>query len=106
MQKLGMALFAGALTIAALGCDDGAIDKSEQAIRCERIGNRVKDCAGSEYDDTGFRKACVDESDNDTFQAKAESCDECLDDDKSCTQNLADCAAECTEVIATTEANN
>lgn len=106
MQKLGMALFAGAMTIVAMGCDDGAIDKSEQAIRCERIGNRVKECAGGDYDDTAFRKECVDQSDNDTFQAKAESCDKCLDDDKTCAANVADCAAECTEVIATTEAND
>jgi hypothetical protein len=105
MHKLGMSLFAGALTIAAMGCDDGAIDKSEQAIRCERIGNRVKDCAGSGYDDTAFRKECVDKSDNDDYQADAETCDKCLDDDRTCEQNIAKCTVECTGVVAIADAN-
>ncbi len=104
MRKLGMSLFAGVLTIAAMGCDDGAIDKSEQAIRCERIGNRAKECVGSGFDDTAFRKECVEKSSDDDFQQQAEDCDKCLDNDNSCTENVAQCASECTTVVSFTVA--
>jgi hypothetical protein len=100
-----MSLFAAAIGLAALGCDDGAIDKSEQAVRCERIGKRVEDCAGDNYDVGEFRQECVDKSSDDDYQADAKKCDECLDNDNTCAENIAKCAVDCTGIVTLAEAS-
>lgn len=99
MLKLGTSLFAVMMAFGAFGCDDGAIDKTDQAIRCERVCKAVEECAGSSFDVSDCRMKCVDESTDDDFQAKAKDCDSCIKSENSCTENLTKCGADCATVV-------
>lgn len=98
MQKLGMSMFAAALMF-AVACDDGAIDKSGQAARCANICRAVDECTPID-DISECRMECVDNSSNDNFEEQAEECNECVDRDDSCSENVINCASECAGVVA------
>lgn len=98
MHKLGMSLFAGLIMVAGLACDDGAIDKSEQAVKCGNICKAVDDCTGQD-NSTDCRKECVDRSSNDNFEEQADKCFDCVDRDNSCSENVINCASECAGVV-------
>jgi len=99
MQKLGMSMFAAAVMFAAVGCDDGAVDKAGQAVRCQHICDAVDACTGKD-NSTDCRQECVDRSTNDDFEEQAKECNDCVDDDAKCSTNVVSCASECTGVVA------
>jgi len=103
MQKLGMSLiagFAGALAFGALACDDGAVDKGENAILCRNMCGNVDRCLDwSDEREESCREQCNDNSTKDSFESQVEECQQCLDKDKSCVENAVDCATECATVV-------
>ena len=100
MRKLGM-LVVGAILAGAIGCDDGVIDKSENALRCSDMCKIVDKCVDwSDAKEEDCRQECRDRSTEDSFESKVKSCQQCLDKDKSCAANTIDCAAECAGVVA------
>jgi hypothetical protein len=103
MQKFGMSMVAGmvsALVFGVVACDDGAIDKSENAIRCRDMCDDVGQCLDwSDSKEESCRSECKENSVDDDFENKVEDCQQCLDDDKSCASNAIDCASECTGVV-------
>ena len=104
MQKFGMSLIAGfavALAFGALACDDGAVDKADNAIRCRNMCSNADRCLDwSDDREETCRDQCNDNSTKDDFESKVEDCQECLDKDKSCVENAVDCATECAGVVA------
>jgi len=98
MQKIGMSLFAGALMFGAMACDDGVADTAGNSGRCQKICNAVDECTG-EDNSTECRKECTDNSENDDFEEKAEDCSACIERDNSCSENVVECASECTGVV-------
>lgn len=98
MQKLGMSLFAGALLLGAIACDDGAADTAGNAGRCQKICNAVDECTG-EDNDGECREECTDNSKDDSFEEQAEECSACIERDNSCAENVVECASECAGVV-------
>jgi hypothetical protein len=98
MSKLGMSLFAGAVMLGAIACDDGVADTTQNALKCQKICNAVDDCTGKD-NSTSCRKECTDKSENDDFETKAAECSSCVDRDDSCSKNVINCASECAAVV-------
>lgn len=99
MSKFGMSLFAGLMLIGAVACDDGVADTSQNAAICQRACDKLQACTGN--DDKGeCREECVDKSEGDDFEKKADQCNECLDKDDGCAEKALKCAPECAGVIA------
>jgi hypothetical protein len=99
MSKFGMSLFAGLMLLGAVACDDGVADTAQNAAICERVCKRVGECT-SNNDTSACRKECVDRSEDEGFEDRAQDCSECVDKDDSCVQKALKCAPECAGVIA------
>jgi hypothetical protein len=98
MQKIGMSLFAGAIMLSAMACDDGVADTAGNAGRCQKICNAVDECTDRD-NSTECRKECTDKSEEDGFEEKAEDCSACIKRDNECVENIVECADECTGVV-------
>lgn len=94
MHKLGMSLVAGAMMVGALGCDDGAADTAENAGRCQRICNALEKCPG-DLDVGKCRTECKNESKDESYEAQAKECSQCVDRNNSCVEDAFACADEC-----------
>jgi len=70
-------------------CDD--VDKS---LDCGHVCEQLKDCFGTNKDQCQTDcKKWADE--NKTNEGKLDDCAACIDDDKSCLENLGNCSGTC-----------
>ncbi len=89
-----------ALSILALGCEDGAADRIDNRLDCRQICDRYEDCADENYDTEECRDNCRDKAnDNNEFESKVEQCSDCLDGDGSCTEDTFKCADKCVGIV-------
>jgi predicted MFS family arabinose efflux permease len=86
-------------SLSTTGCDpEDTVDAVDAKIDCASICNRYKDCFDSSYDTDTCRSKCEDNSKADSsYDAKAEACDNCLDD-ASCAESFS-CADKCLNVV-------
>ena len=98
MSKIGMSLFAAAVMMSAMACDDGVADTAGNAGRCQQICNAVDECTGRD-ESTDCRKECTDRSEDDAFEEKAEECSACIERENSCQENVIECTDECAGVV-------
>ena len=92
LKKLSLfVLLLGSIGVTATGCDE-----ADQAIDCNQICNRYKDCFDKDYD-VG---ACVDRCEPmlDSDPNGADDCEDCIDD-RSCASSVFSCAAECGQIV-------
>lgn len=84
------------LFLSSLGFMSTACDEADQAIDCNQICNRYKDCFDADYD-VG---ACVDRCEPmlDEDPHAADDCENCIDD-RSCTGAAFNCATECGGIV-------
>lgn len=99
MRKIGMSLFAGVVMLSALACDDGVADKVENRAKCRQICSQVKEC-DEDFDSGKCTNECADLAEDDDTEKKVDACSECVEIDNECSQNVRECAAECTGVVA------
>jgi len=100
MSKFGMSLFAGLLMLGAAACNNGVADTTQNAAICQRACDKTDECTGNDSKNE-CRKECVDRShDDNTFEDKAQECNDCLDQDDSCVQKALKCGPECAGIIA------
>lgn len=104
MRKIGMSLFAGFVMFGAMACDDGVVDKAENAAKCRKICSQLEEC-NSKVDISDCRQDCSDVSEDDAVEAKMEDCSACLDVGDSCDQNVSSCATRCAGIITLTALN-
>lgn len=101
MHKAGTSWLAGLVTLGAVACDDGAIDRTDNAVRCRMVCGHVKQCLDqSDNDEQACRDECKDRALEDSFESKLHDCQMCLDNDNSCLENATDCVDECASVVA------
>ena len=98
MQKIGMSLFAGAVMLGALACDDGVADKVENRAKCRQICSQVEEC-DSDFDSGKCTSECADLAEDDETEAQIDECSECIEIDNECKENVADCATKCTGIV-------
>lgn len=79
------------LSLAAPGCDDVA-----QAIDCNTICNRYKDCFDASYDVSACTDRCKPMLETDPHGA--DDCAACIDD-RSCAGSVFACAADCQGIV-------
>jgi hypothetical protein len=86
-------------SVGTTGCDpEDTVDAVDAKIDCASICNRYKDCFDSSYDTESCRSKCEDNSKADSsYDAKAEACDNCLDD-ASCAESFS-CADRCLNIV-------
>jgi hypothetical protein len=73
-------------------------DKAEQALDCNSICSKYKDCWDTNYDVGTCRSGCRDKAANDTsFERKVDMCASCIED-RSCSGTFL-CAGECVGVV-------
>jgi hypothetical protein len=104
MQKFGMSLFAGAIMLGALACDDGVADKVENRAKCRQICSQVKEC-DEDFDSGECTSECADLAEDDQTEAKIDACSECVEVDDECSENVRDCATECAGIVTLTAVN-
>lgn len=101
MRKIGLSLFAGAMLLGAMACDDGVADKIENRIDCRKICRDYAECfKDDDYDVTECAQECADESKNDDFEDLANACAGCLRDGDTCREDVSSCTAKCAGVVA------
>jgi hypothetical protein len=98
MSKFGMSLFAGAIALIAMACDDGVVDTADNAAKCQKICNAVDKCTGKD-NSTACRKECVDNAENDDFENKVDDCSGCVESGDKCNTNVINCTTECATVV-------
>ncbi|MET0344430.1 MAG: hypothetical protein ABW252_25680 [Polyangiales bacterium] len=104
MTKIGMSLFAGFVMLGATACDDGVVDKAENAAKCRVICSQLDEC-NSDVDISECRSDCSDIAENDDIETRVEDCSECLDVTDSCDENVQMCATRCAGVVVLTATN-
>ena len=99
-KALAFSIAVLALPVVVIGCDpEATADKVDAKIDCASICNRYKDCFDNAYDTETCRDRCETSSKNDSsYDAKAESCDNCLDQ-HSCAGSAFSCATECANIV-------
>jgi hypothetical protein len=88
-------LFAGLLALGSLvGCN-----AVENAIDCNGICSRYKDCYDSKYDTGKCESDCRDNANSDKdYMRKADACNDCIGD-KSCASATFNCGAQCAGIV-------
>lgn len=106
MRKLTVSVLAGGLAMMALGCDGGAVDRIDNRWDCKQVCDRFAECFTDEddYDIEGCKDECTDNANEDNdFESKLDSCQECLEGDDECAEETVECANECTGVVASSQ---
>jgi len=98
MPKFGMSLFAGAVLFGAVACDDGVVDKADNAVKCQKICQAVDKCTGEENSDE-CRMDCGENAKDDDFENKVDDCAACVESGDKCTTNVLNCTTECATVV-------
>ena len=101
MRKIGMSLFAGFVMFGAMACDDGVVDKAQNAAQCQKICGQLDECR-SEIDVGDCRSDCADLAENDDIEKKVEDCSDCVEITNSCSENVQKCATTCAGVVTLT----
>ncbi len=95
MFKLG---FASLFTLSvAFAITAPACSSVDEAYDCNQICNKYKDCFDANYDASECASDCRASADDDSYAAKAEDCESCIDD-RSCAGTFA-CAGECAGIV-------
>ena len=90
VSLLGAVLMVGGLS----GCN--AVD---QAVDCNNICNRFKECFNKDFDASGCADDCRQKADDDEdFARQANTCDACIDG-LDCVEGGFTCATDCVGVI-------
>jgi hypothetical protein len=93
--KTSLVAVAALLVFAAVGCGE-----AERTYDCAQICSRYSSCFDEDLDETKCTDACEDKGDADKdFEAKADACEGCLEDNESCASGTAACTDECAEVV-------
>ncbi len=82
-----------------LGTLTSGCDSLSNAIDCNGICTRYKDCYDSNYDVDACENRCRDNAGKDSdYMSKADHCNECIGD-RSCVAATFNCAAECVGIV-------
>lgn len=74
-------------------------DDIDEQFDCWAICDKYGECVDSDYDKDACADRCETEADNDKdFAAKADVCESCVDD-RSCTESVFQCTAECAGIV-------
>lgn len=85
--------FIAMLGLSAVGCDS-----VDNAIDCDGICSRYRDCFDSGYDTGACASRCRSNSKDKAYEAKVNSCNACIDA-HSCTGAAFSCADDCSSVV-------
>ena len=100
MKRIGNWLLSGILLTGIAGL--AGCGETEEAYNCAEICETFGDCAeeiGQDLDVTSCASDCETESDeSEAFKDDAEACQECLDANAECSDNLP-CIDECAAVV-------
>ena len=78
--------------------DDRSRDTAENALDCNAICDKYKECWNKDYDESRCRTNCRDKANSDnTFEAKVDMCAACVED-KSCAGTFG-CVTECAPIV-------
>jgi len=76
-----------------------ACDKIDNAIDCNAVCSRYRDCYNAGYDVDSCAARCRDASSKDsTYQSKSDKCGACIGS-KSCIAATFQCAVECGSIV-------
>ncbi|MBK8171895.1 MAG: hypothetical protein IPK60_16310 [Sandaracinaceae bacterium] len=84
-------LLMASIAATSVGC--ASID---QAVDCNAICTRYRDCFDEAYDVDACENRCQDMIDSDPHGA--DDCEACIDD-RSCTEAIFPCSAECSSIV-------
>lgn len=99
MKKLALG-FSLAFGVALSAGTFVACDKADDALDCNEICDKYKEClGGNSYDESACRTRCRDKADDTDFDKQVDKCAACVSDDKSCTQNVFMCTDDCVGVV-------
>ncbi len=80
--------------VGLVGCSE-----VDEAIDCNQICNRYKDCFDANYDVSACASRCESNADNvANYADKVDACENCIDD-RSCASATFGCAAECSTIV-------
>lgn len=100
MKRIGNWLLSGILFTGIAGL--AGCGETEEAYNCAEICETFGDCAeelNQDLDVTSCASDCETESDeSEAFKDDAEACQECLDANAECSENLP-CIGECAAVV-------
>lgn len=83
-----------ALTLASVGCS--AADPITNKYDCQNVCQRYADCFDNDYDVGACRDRCEsDASNSDQKQDKLDDCADCIGEQSSCVEDIAECTTSC-----------
>jgi len=93
-------LAAGLIGFSSSGCDseDNPIENADEAIDCNSICDRYKDCFDKSYDTDKCADRCESRADDPDHQDQEERCSDCIDD-ASCGGAAFSCADDCIGIV-------
>lgn len=98
LHRLGCSLAFIGVTALLSACGDTA-DEVETHFDCHSVCKRYADCFNADYDVDGCEDKCENSADdNQSRQAKLDSCADCIDD-RSCTGATFNCSDECAGIV-------
>lgn len=81
------------------GCDESIVEKIDEETDCRAICGRYEECFDEDYDVEGCVDRCNDMTDADGGDPHAaDECEACIDE-RSCTESVFPCAAECASIV-------
>lgn len=92
-------IMAGVFAISSVlffGCN---LNTPDNAVDCNNICERYKECYDADYDTGACVDRCLDDADTEGYATKADACDACLDDQKSCAAQTFACATQCADIV-------
>lgn len=96
--KLGFLSVLSLTTVLAAtqpGCDN-----VERIYNCAEICGQYDECVDDDLDNEECIDSCEQQaSDSEAFEDKADACQECIDDNESCTASAFNCSTECAGIV-------
>jgi hypothetical protein len=87
--------FAASFLVGFTSCDE-----VDEAFDCHNICDDYKSCYDADFDVGACRSECRREADNNpNFEAKADGCSSCVNNQASCTAKTFNCGAQCAGII-------